>query len=195
MFKYSLSIVLFLKFFIIVQAQVSTEVIPFEDLIEYEGQRYLMDEIYTISSNQIDELKTVQILNEVDLDDGFMFVMTSYLFNDNSGVVLTSFNGANYFKKEQYFRNIHLSSDEFNLLTKIYAELAEKKPRTGEHYLKAFNEQIIADVSYEVSDLIFILWIDKQNRNPVEQYKWERAYRKHRKFLKVKKRDEVLIEE
>lgn len=62
------------------------------------------------------------------------------------------------------------------------------------YVILTFNEQIIADVTYSVSDLVFILWIDKQNRNSVEQFKWERAYRKHRKFLKVKKRDAVLGE-
>jgi len=72
--------------------QVFKGLTSFKDAIEWEGQRFLMDEIYNISSESIDTLRIEKILRDVDSNDGFMIVVTSYTFNQKTGVVLTSFN-------------------------------------------------------------------------------------------------------
>lgn len=53
------------------QAQAFTGLSAFKTLIKYEGQRYLMEEVYQIKSEDYDKLKIVKTIEETDASEGF----------------------------------------------------------------------------------------------------------------------------
>ena len=57
-------------------------------MIEFEGQRYLMNDIYKITSTDYDKLRIDKTIVDIDEQEGFMFVLTSYQFNEKSGIVI-----------------------------------------------------------------------------------------------------------
>ena len=62
-------------------AQVFRGVSAFKELIEYEGQRFLMEDVYTIQSDGFDSLRIERTIQEIDSDEGFKFVLTSMSFD------------------------------------------------------------------------------------------------------------------
>ncbi len=165
-----------------VQAQVFTGFSAFKALIEYEGQRYLMENIYQITSEDFDKLKIDKTIKEVDSNEGFMFVLTSYTFNDKSGVVITSFNSTSFSNTQYQFINVHLTGTEYEDLYKSFKELINSNPQTNEHILRKFNERLIVDVNNEDGFLYFTLWVDYNNRHTFKTEKWDRAFKQYKKF-------------
>jgi hypothetical protein len=166
-----------------INAQVFTGFSAFKELIEYEGQRYLMESIYQIKSEDYDKLKIDKTIKEVDSDEGFMFVLTSYTFNGESGVVITSFNSTNFANTKHQFVNVHLTNDQYQDLYNTFHELANKKPKPYEHILRKYNDRLIVDVNRGADYSFFTLWVDYHSRHTFTTTKWDRAYKRHNKFL------------
>ena len=177
--------IIILSFFSIASyPQVFKGITSFKEAIEWEGQRYLMDEIYNISSESIDTLRIEKILRDVDSNTGFMIVVTSYTFNQKTGVVLTSFNSISFDNSKQIFRNVHLDSDEFNQLNKTILLLRSKSPYGDKHLISRFNNRIILDVKQPADRIYeYIIWIDNYCRHSFTESNWERAMKKHEKFI------------
>jgi len=166
----------------VVNAQVFEGFKAFRTLIEYEGQRYLMEDIYKITPTDFDLMTVERTIKEVDDDEGFMFVLTSYIMNGKSGVVITSFNATNFQKSEHLFTNVHLTHEEYETLYNIFISLNENSPKYNEHKLRKFNERLIADV-HNSGIVYFTLWVDTQNRHTFTQSKWDKAYSRYLKFI------------
>ena len=164
-------------------AQVFQGFKAFKELIEYEGQRYLMDDIYEITSITFDQLKVDKRIKEVDSDEGFMFVLTSYVFNGKSGVVITSFNSTNFQNTKHQFTNVHLTDEEHTEVYNIFISLKENKPATDVHILKKYNERLIIDVNNQGGVLSYTLWVDTHSRHTFTQSKWDRAFKRYEKFV------------
>ena len=164
-------------------AQVFTGFSAFEKVIEFEGQRFLMDNIYQIKTEDFDKLKIDKTITEIDSNEGFMFVLTSYIFNSKSGVVITSFNSTSFSNEEHQFVNIHLTHDEFRDLHNVFKELKEANPESGEHVLRKFNDRLIIDVNNIGGYDYFVLWVDNYSRHTFTTTKWDKAVRKHMKFI------------
>lgn len=165
-----------------IQAQVFTGFKAFKELIEYEGQRYLMENIYQIKTENYDKLKISKTIKEVDNDEGFMFVLTSYTFNGSSGVVITSFNSTNFSSKQQKFVNINLTHDQYIELYNTFNELEKIQTQNNEHILRKFNDRLIVDVNNEEGIIYYTLWIDN-NRHTFTRQKWDRAIKKYKEFI------------
>ena len=154
-------------------------------MIEFEGQRYLMDDVYTISEDRISELTIEKTIKETDQNGGFLFVLTSYSFNGETGVVITSaverLDVAN--TPKNYFKNIHYTTEEFNQLNTLVQQLLYQAVKYNTSYLQRFDEHIIVDVlkyseeAYEIS-----LWIDLDRRHMFTKSKWIEAVKRHKKF-------------
>lgn len=166
-----------------IKAQVFTGFSAFKELIEYEGQRYLMENIYQIKSEDYDRLKIDKTIKEVDSDEGFMFVLTSYTFNGESGVVITSFNSTNFANTQHQFVNVHLTNDQYQDLYNTFNELANNNPKPDEHILRKYNDRLIVDVNRGADFTYFTLWVDYHSRHTFTTSKWDRAYKRHNKFL------------
>ena len=166
-----------------VKAQVFKGFSAFKELIEYQGQLYLMDEIYDITSNGFDKLKIDKTIKEVDSDEGFMFVLTSYKFNNNSGVVITSFNSTNFTNSKHQFVNVHLTNSEYDKLYNTFIELENNKPGYNEHILVKFNNRLIIDINNSEGGVYFTLWVDNYSRHTFTSSKWERAHKRYKKFI------------
>lgn len=164
------------------QAQVFEGFRAFKTLIEYEGQRYLMEDIYKITPTDFDLMTVEKTIKEVDNDEGFMFVLTSYTLNGNSGVVFTSFNATNFSKTNHLFTNVHLTHEEYQSLYNIFISLAGNPPKKNEHKLRRFNERLIADV-HKDEFVYYTLWVDTQNRHTFTPSKWDKAYSRYLKFI------------
>lgn len=155
----------------------------FKELIEYEGQRYLMENIYQITPDDFDILKIDKTIKEVDSDEGFMFVLTSYKFNDKSGVVITSFNSTNFSDTRHLFTNIHLTNDQYIALYNTFIELEKSNPKSNEHILRKYNDRLIVDINSEAGIVYFTLWVDTYSRHTFSTTKWDKAFKRHKKFL------------
>lgn len=164
-------------------AQVFSQFDAFKELIEYEGQRFLMDDILHLTETEIDELRIEKTIKEVDSKEGFMFVLTSYVFNGKSGVIITSFNSTSFQNDRYSFRNVHLLHKDFETLHNTFFELKSQNPKYNEHYLRRFNDRLIVDVTFENASTQFILWVDDLSRHTFSVSKWERAFRKYEKFI------------
>ncbi|MBP6532135.1 MAG: hypothetical protein KA285_02565 [Bacteroidia bacterium] len=164
-------------------AQVFTGFNAFKNIIEYEGQRYLMDEIYEISIKDYDKLIIDKTISEIDAEEGFMFVLVSYKFNDKTGVVITSFNSVSFDNLHYQFRNVHLTNEEFTNLYETFWTLAKNKIADDEHMLKTFNDRLILDVYYEAGFLKYALWVDNYSRHTFEAAKLDKVITRYRKFV------------
>ena len=164
-------------------AQVFAGFGAFEKLIEFEGQRYLMEEIYEIKSTDYDKLKLEKTIQEIDRDEGFMFVLTSYVFNQKSGVVITSFNSTNFGNTSYQFVNVHLTYNEYVLLHNAFLELEKNKLNSNEHVLRSFNDELIIDVHNEYNYILFSLWVNNNNRHTLTKSKWEKAFKRFNNFI------------
>jgi len=164
-------------------AQVFTGFSAFTELIEYEGQRFLMEDIYQITSVDFDKLKIDKTINEIDADEGFMFVLTSYTFNGESGVVITSFNSTSFSNTQHQFVNVHLTSEEYEELYNTFKDLEKNEPKNYEHILKKYNNRLIVDVNNQEEITYFTLWVDYYSRHTFTMTKWDRAYKRYKKFI------------
>jgi len=165
-----------------IKAQVFTGFKAFSELIEYEGQRYLMENIYQVTTSDFDKLKIDKTIKEVDTDEGFMFVLTSYIFNENSGIVITSFNSTNFSNTQHLFTNVHLTDKQYRELYNTFINLEKKKPGIYEHILKKFNDRLIVDVNHIDGGIHYTLWVDYHNRHTFTKAKWDRAFKRYEKF-------------
>jgi hypothetical protein len=164
------------------QAQTFTGFSAFKTMMEYEGQRFLMEEVYKVKSEDYDRLKIDKTIQETDSDQGFLFVMTSYKFNEKTGVVFTSFNAANITNTAYKFVNVHLTKSEYEALYSTFRELAKEKPDLDEHILRTFSPRLIADVNNIAGNTNYSLWVDFNNRHTFSVDKWDRAYSRFLKF-------------
>ena len=165
--------------------QVFTGLEAFKNIIEFESQRYLMNEVYGISTQKADQLAIDRLIVETDNTEGFMFVMTAYKFNGEEGIVFTSFNSRNFGNTEYHFINVHLSKAEFENLNLKAIELGENTKDKSFHQLFKFNERLTIDVFYNERDFASIaLWIDQYNRHTFTTTKWDKALNRLNDFFK-----------
>jgi len=180
----ALTITLILSIANIVNAQVFKGFSAFKELIEYEGQRYLMEEIYDVKSEDFDKLKIDKTIKEIDNDEGFMFVLCSYKFNDKTGIVITSLNSKSFFNDRFEFKSVHLTHEEYLNLYETFKKLEENDMDNEEHILRKFSDRLIVDVNKSVGAVYFTLWVDIQNRHTFSRDKWDRALKRYNKFIK-----------
>jgi len=166
-----------------IDAQVFSGFSAFKDLIEYEGQRYLMENVYQINSEGFDKLKIDKTIKEVDSNEGFMFVLTSYTFNGKSGVVITSFNSTSFSNTQHQFVNVHLTNTQYEGLYNTFENLEKNNPANDEHILKKYNDRLIVDVNNEAGIIYFTLWVDNYSRHTFTTTKWDRAFKRYQKLI------------
>ncbi len=162
-----------------------------EEMIEFEGQSFLMDEILEISNTQEDKFNITKIWRHRDQSEGFELVISSYRFNDDSGVVLTSFaEKVHYLRGSEinYFINIHLSSLELSQLNELVAILLSNSINYNkdDQLLRKFNERLTIEVSSVQSnwnDPIVSVWIDNKRRHTLTKTQWQVMFSKHERYL------------
>ena len=181
--KRVLQVILFSIIFSNLNAQVFQGFKAFKEMIEYKGQRYLMEDIYQITYTDFDKLKIDKTIKEVDNDEGFMFVLTSYVFNGESGVVITAFNATNFQKTTHLFTNLHLNDRKYTEVYNAFLELEKNKLRADEHILRRFNERLTIDVCNDNGFYNFVLWVDYHSRHTFTTSKWDRAFKRYQKFI------------
>ncbi len=167
-------------------AQTFSGITYFKKAIEWEGQRFLMDKIYEISTTEIDKLKIRKILKETDQAEGFMFVLTLYSFNEKNGVIITSYNTTISKNLTHQFVNVHLTQEEFVDLSNKILSLSEMLDNKHEHLLKKFNTRLIIDVSKGGGDPKVSIWIDNYSRHTFTIPKWFEGYNTFVKFVNIK---------
>lgn len=155
----------------------------FTALIEYEGQRWLMNEIYTVTLINYDKLKIEKTIVEKDSEQGFMFVLTSYVYNGNKGVVITSFNSVDFYNSKHYFTNIHLTDKEYTDLYNTFIEIDKHDLEENEHLLRAYNDRLIVDIHRINGFENYTLWVDINRRHTFTKSKWDKAYSRYQKFI------------
>jgi hypothetical protein len=163
-----------------------------KNLIEYEGQRFLMFDIFDLNAEDVDRLKLTKSIQEIDSDEGFMIVFTSYKFNANSGLVITAFNSQNHVNSDFGFVNINLSQGEVMGLHQEILRRAQDIGLEDVHDIIKFNDRITIDIhcvmesqSYGEKYYDIILWIDGHTRHNFTKAKWDRAMKKHQSFLET----------
>ncbi len=163
-------------------AQVFSGWKSFETLIEYEGQRFLMDNVYEVSSTNADTLIVEKLIKEVDSDEGFMFVLMAYKYNDNYGVVITTFSAQNFEKSIHKYRNVHLSYLQLSELNSKFEELAKQISQTHVQ-LYRFNESMILETGDEGFGPYYRLWTHSESRHTFSDNKWQKAMGQFEKFM------------
>lgn len=156
----------------------------FKKLIEFESQRFLMEEKLQISSSNFEELRIDKRIEEIDDMEGFMFVLTCYRFKETCGVVLTAFNSQNLSSTTYGFRNVHLAREEFiRLHDIIVGGLGINHDKGGMQYVRRFNDRIIVDIYSNATGTFVTLWIDGLSRHTFTEEKWGRAHKRFQSFL------------
>ncbi len=150
---------------------------------EFEAQRFLMDEVYEISSTQIDKLRIDFTYKEID-SEGFIFRLTSYEFNGNVGVVITSLNSFDVIGDLYKFRNIHLTKEEFENLNQKFVFLEIEQAGKYTNILQRFNERFIFEISRTTAHQIYYnLWVDNKSRHSLTKTEWNTAFKRFQKFV------------
>lgn len=163
-----------------------------KNLAEYEAQRYLMTEIVDISKEGPNKLQLEKVFQDYDSDAGFMFILTSYAFEEKSGVIITSMaKGAFLTEPINFFRHLHLTTDELNRLNDLLESIGKgavvinsSKTKWGEpetQHLQVFNERLIVDVDIDPNFFTpdYSFWVDKMNRHKMTQKSWQKAVKRH----------------
>lgn len=157
----------------------------YSKLSEFEAQRFLMNEVYEISTTQIDRLRIDFTYKEID-PEGFIFRLTSYEFNGKIGVVITTMNTYDNLSDNIYqFRNIHLSKEQFEELNKKFnflnANIVDKNIRL----IQRINDRFIIEITRTPSGIsyYYILWIDDKNRHTFKKEDWADIFMKFQKFV------------
>ena len=165
---------------------------PFKRLIEFESQRYLLDEVHEVRSDKFHELKLEKIIQDYDDEYGFMFVLASYTFDEFSGVVISSFRpvlvGSNMNSIDKLV-NIHLNDNDLVEITNLYNQASNAKnlnTSEGISLVRRFNNRVMVEVEFigEGYQPNLILWIDNHHRHSISSTKWFRAIKKHAKKTK-----------
>ncbi|MCB0755882.1 MAG: hypothetical protein KDB98_09830 [Flavobacteriales bacterium] len=163
-----------------------------KNLAEYEAQQYLMTEIIEISKDNPSKLQLEKVFQDYDSDAGFMFILTSYSFEGQDGVVVTSMaKGAFVTEPVNLFRHLHISTDELRKLDAVLEKIGKGAvdinsgntkwgvPET--QHLQVFNERLIVDVNIDPNFFTpdYSFWIDKVNRHKMTQKSWQKAVKSH----------------
>ena len=169
-----------------------TEWSVLKNLAEYESQRYLMSEIIELSNEKTGKLQLEKVFQDYDSDGGFIFLMTSYVYENKSGVVITSMaRGAIVTEPMTFFRHLHLSTKELNDLNTLLEEMGEtavdvnsSKTRWGvpeTQHLRVFNKRLIVDIDIDPNFFTpdYSFWIDIQNRHQMTYKSWKKAFKRH----------------
>jgi hypothetical protein len=156
---------------------------PYKELIKVEGQRYLMENIYQIKKDNFDSLKIDKTIEEIDSDEGFLFVLTSYIFNEKSGVIITSFN--NYDGKNELYQfvNVHLTHTEYENLHFRFKDFKTGGLNKNEHILNKYNDRLIVDINNKNGYIHYTLWVDNYSLHSFTTTKWDKAFKRYKKFI------------
>lgn len=164
-------------------AQVFSGFDAFAKIIEFEGQRFLMDEVYKVTTTNIEHLFIDKTFTEIDRAEGFMFVLTSYIYNDKRGAVFTAFNSISFQNDKHLFTNIHVTNQELIELNELIEKIVSNKIQPNEHLLKVFNERLIVDINKTESFTYIILWVDIHSRHTFTEGEWYKAFKRYQKFV------------
>lgn len=176
----------------LVSAQQFSGFRPFKKLVEFESQRFLLSEVYEVPSESWSELKVEKIIEDYDMDYGFMFVLAFYTFQDKSGVVISSFREtvlAPNMNSISKLVNVHLSEEEVVKMSSMLgdAQNALNKIEPNEKtVVRRFNDRLILEMENTLDDFdpTVIIWIDNSHRHSFSFSKWNRALRKYAKERK-----------
>ena len=152
-------------------------------IMEYEGQRFLMAEVFNVDSINYDTLRIEKNVIDIDGNEGFKIVITIYKFKGQSGVVITSFNSVSIDNKTHEFRNVHLSHNEYLKLNEMFIQLEKARPIGDQHLLKMFNNRLTCELIYDTGAFYYLLWVDNQNRHTFTTSKWNKAMQSYMKFI------------
>ena len=152
---------------------------------EYQGQRFLMTEVYDITSAKIDELALKETFVHEDNDEGFIIKINSYKFNEKRGIAISSFFSQSFNGELNYYVNIHLSDNEFERLDRLINILMEKESEKPYHLLTRFNDRIVVDVKANSNSSVpsIIIWVDNHSRHSFNKLQWKELIKQHNKFL------------
>lgn len=161
---------------------------PFKKLVEFESQRHLLNNVYQVSHDRFNELKIEKIVEDYDMEYGFMFVIAFYTFDSNSGMIISSFREtlvAPTMNEVSKLANLHLSEDEIVEISSLFGK-AQNELSANNSDDKAlviqFNDRLMFEfVHREGYDPEIIFWIDNHHRHSVSATKWNRALRKYSK--------------
>jgi len=149
--------------------------------LEFHAQRYLMNEIYEISSTGIDNLRLEHIYSEDDNE--FILRLSAYEFNGAKGIVI---NTLNLYDIARYkATTIHLTKEEFEDLNKRFSFLELNQTNKDENLIQRFNENLIFEVAYfeTVEQVYYNLWIDNTTRHSFMKEVWSDTYLKFTEFF------------
>jgi hypothetical protein len=150
-------------------------------VIEYESQRYLMEEVFPVKSDGVDQLKIDKSIQEIEYNAGLMFLLSSYKFNEKKGAIFTSFNSTNFRQNQKGFHNVNLDDDEVKKLNILLQELSKSSVGYDTHVLSKFNEEIIVDVQNTYNGIMFTLWI-YGSKHTINEGRWELAMKRYDAF-------------
>lgn len=154
----------------------------FERAIEYEGQKFLLNS-FEITSTGYDLLKLDITAKEIDSQDGFMFVITSFVLNDEKGIVITAFRALdNNGQSINEFTNLLLTDLEYKQLNDSITKLGQTVI-PDVHLIQKFNTNIILEVKPQFDVMQYVFWINKNSRHSISAQKWERAFKRYSKFV------------
>ena len=150
---------------------------------EYEAQRFLMHDVYEVSSAEITELDIKQCGEYLNENEGFIFVLTAFRWKEQTGVVMTSLVMKNWGTNGEGFEfvNVMLTEKEYNNLNRTFAELAATKTRDNGHQILRFDNGFIAEYVNDINGKDVRLWIG-ENRHSFTIEGWNGFYKRFALF-------------
>ena len=170
------------------EAQQFSGLRPFKKLVEFESQRFLLNNVYQVSHDRFNELKIEKIVEDYDMEYGFMFVIAFYTFESNSGMIISSFREtliAPAMNEVTKLVNLHLSEEEIVKISSMFAEaqnMYSENKLDDKSLVRQFNDRLMLEFIFRDGyDPEIIFWIDNHHRHPVSATKWNTALRKYSK--------------
>jgi hypothetical protein len=169
------------------EAQQFSGLRPFKKLVEFESQRFLLNTVYQVSHDRFNELQIEKIVEDYDMEYGFMFVIAFYTFESNSGMIISSFREtliAPTMNEATKLVNLHLSEEEIVKISSMFGEayMDSENKSDDKSLVRQFNDRLMFEFVFRDGyDPEIIFWIDNHHRHPVSATKWNTALRKYSK--------------
>ncbi|MGB0430093.1 MAG: hypothetical protein ACPGLV_06430 [Bacteroidia bacterium] len=164
------------------------DLLQFKKLIEYESQRYLMEDVFEVSNTNFDKLRLEKLITDYDgADGGFLFVLSAYEYNGQHGVVITSFIPT---LSNTKFFNTHLPDSQFQEVLALMKSGHQTRENKGIHLIRRINSSLVIEVNKGQYDDYynsspkdeFVFWIFGTARHNLSLNKFEKMVKEYEAF-------------
>ena len=155
----------------------------YKQVIEYEAQRYLIEEVLKVSNEEKVKMKIIEISRNIDTYSGNMFRMIAYSFEGKKGIVATAFNVLKFDKDRNIqFVSTNITPQEVEQINTFYSSIDAKSMDKNDFHIYNLNDEIVINIYKSYSNKKVELWLSELNKAEMSYRNWEQIYKEFKEL-------------